>query len=131
MPGAGTRKGTPMLEIIPQDLPNGSKALVFRPTIREITLPEQTSDLKAAIVRGLQDTDCRIVVMDLERIQHAGTDFFALLLAIQKRLVDGEQDLRICNVEPTMEQSLRLCMLHRIFSICPCLEDALKPPADR
>ena len=116
----------PLVEVVHRERPGGGPALVLRITVPLILDLFQTSELKRALVEGLgEDEACPFTVIDLRELRHANTQLLAILISVQKRLTESGRTLRICNVDPEVAESIRLCMLHKIFEIVPTLDDAL------
>lgn len=103
---------------------DGSQTAVIRVTARRIGLDTRPSEVKAAILDAIPK-DAKAVVLDLEPLRYSGTEFFAVLLSIQKRCTEHKRHLRICNLAPIVEESLRLCKLHKILRLYPNLKAAL------
>ena len=127
--GRNMRKGVAAvgeIEVTSQDLPSGGRAVIFRLNVRSVIGPGETADLKGRIVQVLEYEDSDLVVVDLRDLQHANTQLFAILLVIQRRLTDTGRTLRLCHVDPDVEEAIRLCMLQRVFTLYPTLDDALR-----
>lgn len=114
-----------IVEVVQEPDPETGGVLVLRSIVEEVALPAGASDFKAEILKLMEPKACRVVVIDLNRVRHFGTDALAVLLAIQKRLAVRGGGLRLCRLDPEVEQSFRLCMLHRIIGVYPTLEEAL------
>lgn len=105
-------------------LGDGTPAIVLRLKAKRIGLEAHPAEVKADVLAVIAE-DAKAVVLDLEEVRFAGTNFLAVLLGIQKWLAIREKSLRLCNLAPVVEESLRLCQLHKIMNIYPTLEAAL------
>ena len=114
-----------MIELPEQPGPAESGRIVIRIVADVVSLPHQAADLKREILEAMQCEACSRVVLDCSRVRHLSTDGLAVILAIQKRLTERGGEVRLCHVDPEVEQSLRLCMLHKIVRIDRTLSDAL------
>ena len=116
-----------MLTAARRTLKSGKSALVLRPGVKSVSVAAEAADIKARILEEIQKPDTPpVVVIDLSELQYSGTYFFAILLGIRKRLAAHSQSLRLCSVAPEVDQSLRLCMLHRIIPICASVDEAIQ-----
>ncbi|HRU05562.1 MAG TPA: STAS domain-containing protein [Candidatus Brocadiia bacterium] len=116
-----------MLTAARRTLKSGKAALVLRPRVRSVSVAAEAADIKARILNEIQKPDTPpVVVLDLSELQYSGTYFFAILLGIRKRLAAQSQSLRLCNVDPEVDQSLRLCMLHRIIPVYATVDEAIE-----
>ena len=114
-----------LVELTVKDMPDGEKAFVLCLKVERVGLGAHPADIKAAILEELEGAESGVVLLDLGELRYSGTDFFAVLLGIQKRLTGRDQKLRVCNMDPAIEESLRMCMLHKIMDIYPSVAQAL------
>ena len=97
----------------------------MRLRVAGLSLPSDAADLKAEILQSIREHECQTMVLDMAELKRISTSAFAVLLAIQKRLTTRNGGVRLCCVDPEVEHSLRLCMLHKIIGIHRTMEEAI------
>lgn len=102
----------------------GRRVAVARLLVDELASPTLTGQFKAELVKVVHDYRPEILILDWSGVVSAGTDAFAVLLALQRRLAGWKGTVRLCGMSPLLTDSFTTCGLDAIFSLYADLESA-------
>lgn len=97
-----------------------------------ITLSEQRilDELSIAdIGRRLQEMVAQApvpkMVIDFRNVTNMSSSALGMLITLHKRIREANGQLRLCNIQPTIEEVFKITRLNEIFQICKGQDDAV------
>lgn len=109
---------------VKMDSTRGRRVAVGAFLVDEIASPVDTGQFKTELVKFVHDNRPDILILDWSSVVSAGTDAFAVLLALQRRLAAWKGTVRLCGMSPLLTDSFTTCGLDAIFSLYADLESA-------
>lgn len=65
------------------------------------------------------------LVIDFTNVEHMSSSVLGMLITLQKRIREGEGELRLCCIQPTIYEVFVITRLNEIFQIHEVVSDAL------
>jgi anti-sigma B factor antagonist len=117
--------GTLAFELHDESLPGGAHVIAARGEIDLFTAPELRRRLFELIDGGSVQ-----LVLDLSGTTFIDSTALGVLIGATKRLRPRDGRLVIVNVEPSIQRTLRITGLDRIFTLVPTREEAVRALAE-
>lgn len=82
------------------------------------------------IGRQLQDKVAQAsvpkMVIDFRNVTNMSSSALGMLITLHKRIREANGQLRLCNIQPTIEEVFKITRLNEIFQICKNQEQAVE-----
>jgi anti-sigma B factor antagonist len=96
-----------------------------------VTLCEQRilDELSIAdIGKQLQDMVAKApvpkIILDFRNVTNMSSSALGMLITLHKRIREANGQLRLCNIQPTIEEVFKITRLNEIFQICKGQDEA-------
>jgi anti-sigma B factor antagonist len=70
------------------------------------------------------------LVLDFANVTNMSSSALGMLITLHKRVREAEGKLRLCNIQPTIEEVFKITRLDEIFTICPNRSQAVRSAAE-
>jgi anti-anti-sigma factor len=106
---------------------DNAETLILSPTsdLSELELSYFDEEFRA-VIRRLEDSGFRNVVLDFEGTDYYGSTALGFFLKLWKRIRSVDGKMAFCNVSPHEQEVLRLTRLDTLWPICGTRDDALQ-----
>ena len=95
--------------------------LVDQRILEELNISKIGEDLKD-IVAGAAVPK---MVVDFRNVTNMSSSALGMLITLHKRIREANGQLRLCNIQPTIEEVFKITRLNEIFQICKNQNDAV------
>lgn len=66
------------------------------------------------------------MVIDFRNVTNMSSSALGMLITLHKRVREANGQLRLCNIQPTIEEVFKITRLNEIFQICTSQEQAVE-----
>ena len=96
--------------------------LIDRKILDEVAIME-IGDQLASLV---SQTDLPKLVLDFQNVGHMSSSALGMLVTLRRQINDKKGVLRLCNIQPTIQEIFTITRLGEIFEIKSSRDDALE-----
>jgi anti-sigma B factor antagonist len=65
------------------------------------------------------------LIIDFAKVTNMSSSALGMLITLHKRIRENNGELRLCNIQPTIEEVFRITRLNEIFQICQSQAEAV------
>lgn len=65
------------------------------------------------------------LVIDFVNVTNMSSSALGMLITLHKRIREADGELRLCNIQPTIEEVFKITRLNEIFTICSSQNEAV------
>ena len=95
--------------------------LTDRKILDEVNIAQIGEQLFTLIARHAKPK----LVLDFAVVMHMSSSALGMLITLYKRIREKSGELRLCNIQPTINEVFIITRLNEIFRICQSRQDAL------
>ena len=87
----------------------------------ELSISQIGSDLTEII----EEADNPRIVINFSKVTNMSSSALGMLITLHKRAREAGGELRLCNIQPTIQEVFKITRLDEIFQICPTQDAAV------
>ena len=94
----------------------------------------QEQDIKAiqdSIMSVVEQGDDQNLIIDFRNVRFLSSAVLGLLIRVSKRVYERNGQLRLCNIDPKIQEIFRITRLTKVFDIYKDLDSALEGLAEQ
>ena len=82
-------------------------------------------DVQKQLLELLDHSDAKKIILDFHLVDFVSSAGLGMLIRVKKRCTDGGKALRLCSLEPTVAETIRITGLEQLFQIEPDVTQAI------
>ena len=86
---------------------------------------DQLRSLEGSFLPLIKQTQGIQLIISFENVKFLTSSVLGLLIRISKNVIEQEGTLRLCSIDPKIQDVFRITRLDKIFDIQPDVEDAM------
>ncbi|MHC4476506.1 MAG: STAS domain-containing protein [Planctomycetota bacterium] len=101
-------------------------AAIVTLTDERILEEEDIRALSESVMSVIEQADHVNLVIDFRNVRFLSSSALGLLIKVSKKIYENDGQLRLCNINPKIQEIFKITRLTKIFDICRDLESALE-----
>ncbi|MHC4865152.1 MAG: STAS domain-containing protein [Planctomycetota bacterium] len=101
-------------------------AAIVTLTDERILEEEDIRALSESVMSVIELADHVNLVIDFRNVRFLSSSALGLLIKVSKKIYENDGQLRLCNINPKIQEIFKITRLTKIFDICRDLESALE-----
>jgi len=107
------------------------QATVLTVTDQKLLEEQAIGNLQDSIMSVVEQGDDQNLIIDFRNVRFLSSAVLGLLIRVSKRVYERKGQLRLCNIDPKIQEIFRITRLTKVFDIYKDLDSALEGLAEQ
>jgi len=107
------------------------QATVLTVTDQKLLEEQAIGNLQDSIMSVVEQGDDQNLIIDFRNVRFLSSAVLGLLIRVSKRVYERNGQLRLCNIDPKIQEIFRITRLTKVFDIYKDLDSALEGLAEQ